>query len=165
MSNTLLIEFSSPGNLWTQAKCDRLVRMYSGQLVLERKYKDLLGDVRWDVVKISDTHCLLSEDSRWAKMWKMLATPLEKGQGEILDTRGVTELPSNARGVIHRYSERSGNAHAPDEEEQDVYVVREMRGLAFTSRVPVLAKATDAEAIQVFLGAIYLMAREEKGMA
>lgn len=165
MKNTLLIQFSSPGNLYVQAKCDRLVRMHSGVLILERKFTDLLGESRWDVVKVSDAHCILSEDTRWAKMWKDLAIPLEKGRGEILDTRGVEELPKSAQGIIHRYSERSGNAHAPDHEEQDVYVAREMRGMAFTSRVPVMALATDTEAIQVLLGAIYLMAREEKGQA
>ena len=103
---------------------------------------------------------MFSESPRWAKQWEALAIPLGY-DSSILDTRGIAEIPEEYQGIIHRYSERSGNAHAPDEQEQDVYVKRKMRGMGFTSHVPVMVKITGPDAEQVMLGAIYRMAREE----
>ena len=42
-----------------------------------------------------------------------------------------------------------------------MYVKRTMRGMGFTSHVPVMVKITGPDAEQVMLGAIYRMAREE----
>lgn len=163
--NRILIEFKANGapyyNTDSKYRILRSGKGDDGRLFLERVEKDLMEAPKWEQVPYKDLlgPGVFEDNVRWRKLWAKVAVQVKWG-GTILDTRNETSLPATYRGVIHVYSSR--NDHAPDDDNQDAYVVVKRRGSDFVSEVETLERLPEGRQDDLFLGALYAMIRKEQ---
>lgn len=162
-NNRILVEFTD-GEGYAPRISYRILRSgtgFNGLLFLEKLGEDLMGSPAWKQVPFMDVPSLevFHYYKRWRDLWYKVAAEV-RGQGTFLDTRSVAELPGGYRGIIHVY--RLLGDHGIHRDKQEAYIMDERRGPTFVNYIDTFELITSEKKFDLFLGALYVMLREEQ---